>query len=199
MRRLWNLLRLKVARRPRNYRPEVGRLEGRELPTTVISLVTVTPSILNPPNNSYRQVNVTGYIEESNLKVTPNASFQVIDDYRQFQPLGKITLKADAPYLFSFSFNLTFQAKRVQEYPSGRHYYILIKSADNMNAVGVYKPVIVPLDKLKPGQTTIPSTVQKVPPPKTPKPRPVKTTSTFTTRKHAPVKSSSNSLFGNLF
>ena len=145
-------------RRPK-FRPSVTALESRELQATAVTDLTATPAILSPPNNRYVRVTITGNVLENRRKVIPDVDFRVTDEYRRIEPSGPVKLTRLSKIAFGFKFTITLQAKRASEYPAGRHYYVLVETSDLDNGQGLTIPVLVPLNKLKPGQTTVKSTV----------------------------------------
>lgn len=135
------------------FRPAVTRLEPRELLATAVSNLVASPSVLTPPNNGFVRVVVTGNVVENRVKVLPNVDFTVVDEYRRYEPSGKIKLKKLTPTVYSFEFTVTLQAKRSSQDTAGRQYYVIVGTSDLDNSQGLIVPVLVPYNKLKPGQT----------------------------------------------
>ena len=157
----------------RSFRPNLGRLERRELPATTVSVLIAAPGYLNPPNNRFVTVKVYGNVIESSPKATPQAIYQVTDEYRRTEPGGRVALTKVTPTVYAFSFSVVLQARRAQTDLNGRHYYIEVGSQDTQNAGGRTIAILVPHDKLKPGQYPVSSGVELPthPPKQLPAPR----------------------------
>lgn len=152
------------ARRSRAFRPVCGGLEPRELPATTVSKLIATPSILTPPNNRFVKVDVTGFVVESNKKVTPTAQYHLVDEYRRYEGQGRVKLTRIGPGGYSFAFSVIVQARRAQEDIAGRQYFVIVGSQDSQNAGGLVVGVLVPHDKVRPGQTVKTSSVSHMKP-----------------------------------
>ena len=135
----------------RQFRPDVNRLEMRELLATAVSSLVVTPALLTPPNNRFVNVAVTGIVIESNKKVVPVTQFQVSDEYRRFEPGGRVVLNRLNPTTYSFKFKVVLQATRSSQDTAGRQYFVLVGVQDYQNGAGLTVPVLVPYKNLPPG------------------------------------------------
>ena len=144
----------------RSFRPSLARLEARELLATAVSSITALPAILNPPNNRFVAVTITGFVIDSSAKETPHAQYQVTDEYRRFEPSGRVTLTKILPTVYKFKFSVVLQARRAQTDLNGRHYYVAVGAQDSQNAEGLTIGLLVPHDKLAPGTPPVSSTVQ---------------------------------------
>lgn len=118
-------------RRRRRYPLEVAGLEGRRLLATSVFLV-VEPLVLLPADGRHVKVTVEGEVYETNTKVRPRASFRVFDQYRQIEPRGPVTLTQSPrdPVVYSYSFEITLQAKRGGGSPNGRFYDVNVASVE---------------------------------------------------------------------
>jgi hypothetical protein len=113
-----------------------------------------------PPNNKYIPVTVTGTFQEyhvvtvgKNVQLVNSvqsgpkrSSFQVVDEYRQVQPHGKITLVLtdSAKAIYSYSFTIFLQATRRNADVTGRHYNIIVGAGDTDGWNGEVVTVLVP-------------------------------------------------------
>ena len=147
--------------RRRGYRPCLQGLEPRDLPATTVSTIITAPTVLNPPNNRFVKVNVTGNVIESSAKGNPHAQYQVSDEYHRFEPGGKVTLKKVLPTVYTFEFSVVLQARRAQTDNNGRLYFITVGSSQDTvrTAGGLTAPILVPHGKLVPGTYLVTSTV----------------------------------------
>jgi hypothetical protein len=147
----------------RQYRPQVGyaRLEDRTLQTFTAGPLRISTQIL-PPNNRLDPISVSGTFSEFHVSVVNNtpkitlgvqpgpkrANFQVVDQYREVQPRGPITLNLIDPtngiYSFSFTFNL--QATRRNADINGRQYHVIVGAGDKDGWNGKVFTVLVPHD-----------------------------------------------------
>lgn len=132
-----------MTRRHRQCRVEVTPLEGRCL-MFAGATATVTPDVLFPPNGRFVPVTVTGQVIETNKRLTPTASFQVIDEYRRVEPSGPITLVRRPDGNYDYSFTIRLQARRATQYPAGRRYYIIVAASDSEGGTGPTVAVQVP-------------------------------------------------------
>lgn len=152
-------------RSPLRTRPGVEGLEVRDLPATAVASLVASPAVLNPPNNRFVAVTVRGVVIESSPKARPAARFQVSDEYRRYEPSGPVTLVKRTPTVYDFQFTVVLQARRVQQDTAGRHYFVNVGSEDSQNANGRTVAILVPHNKLKPGQT-VPTSSARLPSPK---------------------------------
>jgi hypothetical protein len=145
--------------RRRGYKPCLQGLEPRDLPATTVSSIITAPTVLNPPNNRFVKVTVAGNVIESTPKGNPHAQYQVSDEYHQFEPGGKVTLKKVLPTVYTFEFSVVLQAHRAQTDNNGRLYFITVGAQDTETAGGLTAPILVPHGKLVPGTYPVVSTV----------------------------------------
>ena len=130
--------------RIRRFRPEIDSLENRKLLATAVATVIASPALLSPPNDRFVKVTVHGTVYETISKITPTAIFQVSDEYRQFEPGGKVVLNRTSPTSYAFRFSVTLQAHRSSQDYAGRQYFVLVGAQDFQNAHGLTIPVLVP-------------------------------------------------------
>lgn len=128
------------AKSRRRARPELTALEDRMLLYFGVE-ATVVPDTLWPPNGRFVPVTVSGTFHEFAIEGTKvvykklpgpkKANFQVVDEYRQFEPAGPITMVDEGGGRFTFSFTIHLQAKRSTEFVAGRRYYITVAARDD--------------------------------------------------------------------
>ncbi len=106
---------------------------------------TAAPQILVPQNNRWVPILIQGTVSTT-VKEVPNANFQVIDGYRQYQKQGPIQLhQADAQgRSYKFAFVLHLRASVSSSASSSRQYYLVLAARDNDGSNGTVLPVIVP-------------------------------------------------------
>jgi hypothetical protein len=125
----------------------------------LITIDSVTPNVLWPPNHKFVTVTLTGVATDSLSGV--NAStlrFHVVDEYGQVEPSGTITkIVTNGPTGFrgyesvDFSFQVMLQASRLGTDKDGRHYTIDVTAGDIAgNASFASAVVVVPHDMGKP-------------------------------------------------
>lgn len=105
------------------------------------------PSTLWPPNGKLVTVTVSGTIQDaaggSGVNST-GASFFVVDEYREVQPTGSVTVASDG----SYSFTVQLQASRDGSDHDGRLYAITVNGQDNAgNSASATANVTVPHDQ----------------------------------------------------
>ena len=182
---LRNLLRLiPAARTPqgrshttRQHQPvlEFARLEERALMSFIAAPPTVSQQVL-APTNRYVPITVSGQFTEYRV-VTVNdkpsivfgaqpgprrANFQVVDQYRQDQPRGPITLHLTnaAGGVFQYSFTFFLQASRKNSDLGGRQYHVIVAAGDKDGWTGKIFTVLVPHSL---STTTMPKTTTTTP------------------------------------
>lgn len=109
-----------------------------------VAIDTVEPQILTPVNNRLVPVVVSGFAVSTRPGNVPFTRFQVIDEYRQFEPSGRITLERINADSFRYSFTVNLPASKGTNDSVGRQFNILVITSDQDNAAGKYKGVIVP-------------------------------------------------------
>jgi hypothetical protein len=128
----------------------------RTAPTVTIN--TVEPNVLWPPNGKFVTVTVTGMVSDSLSGVNPaTLGFHVHDEYHQVEPSGPITdVSETGPTPFggfadaTFSFQVALQARRHGFDFDGRHYIIDVFASDMAGNTGSdFSVVIVPHDRGK--------------------------------------------------
>jgi hypothetical protein len=119
-------------------------LETRELPVITALTVAARPNILEPPNNRYVAVEVSGTITDTR-GLPRSAAFRVIDQYRKIEPRGPLALTpTSTKNQFAYDFTIHLQARRADNIVAGRHYYVIISAGDQDGGVGRTIPVLVP-------------------------------------------------------
>jgi len=91
-------------------------------PTVTIS---VFPLSIWSPNGAMVPVTVSGLAQDGGSGVA-NVTYSVIDEYKQIQPTGTVTLNADG----SYSFSVSLQASRKGSDRNGRTYTIVVSATD---------------------------------------------------------------------
>jgi hypothetical protein len=129
--------------RKRRFRPALDPLESRECQTITGLQAVVAPQILKPPNGRFVTVTVKGEIGESG-KQAPIVKFQVIDEYRQVQPGGRVKLVLVEPGRYKFAFQAALQATVASNDKPGRLYFISIAAEDAQGSLGQMLHVLVP-------------------------------------------------------
>ncbi len=76
--------------RPRAYSPVVNALEDRTVYSTGITILSVVPNILTPPNGQSVMVRVQGNVYKTSPKEKPVVRYQVVDQYHQYEPSGRV-------------------------------------------------------------------------------------------------------------
>lgn len=143
-------------RRPK-FQPSVQGLERRELLATAVSNLVAKPSLLSPPNNRFVNVEVTGTVFENRADLRPSVEFHVVDEYRRFEPSGKVKLSRVSTGVFEFKFTVVLQAKRASKDTAGRQYYVIVGATDPDNSQGLVVPVFVPYNKVSPKKSIVSS------------------------------------------
>jgi hypothetical protein len=125
----------------------------RTAPT--ITIDSVSPQFLWPPNGKFVTVTVTGVAKDTLSGVDPNAlRYQVQDEYGEVQPSGSIiAVSGSGPTAFGgfqevhFSFQVSVQARRFGFDLDGRQYTIDVMGPDLASNVGSASTVVtVPHD-----------------------------------------------------
>ena len=107
-----------------------------------ITITSVTPDILWPPNGKLVPVTIAGIITDAGSGVhTSTAAYVVIDEYGLIQPSGSVTVNADG----SYAFTTQLQASRKGSDKDGRQYTITVSAQDEAGNMGsATTQVIVP-------------------------------------------------------
>jgi hypothetical protein len=105
-------------------------------PTSVT--VSVSPSILWPPNGVLVPVTVSGSASDAGSGVS-TVEWRVIDEYGQHQPSGSIMVPGGGP----FSFQVPLLADRRGNDKDGRHYRIEVVAVDRFGNRLVAAPLVV--------------------------------------------------------
>ena len=110
-----------------------------------VTIVSVTPATLWPPNGKLVPVTITGTITDAGSGVnTSTTAYAVIDEYGLIQPRGSVTVNADG----SYAFTIPLQASRKGNDKDGRQYTIIISAQDEVGNIGsATTQVIVPHDQ----------------------------------------------------
>jgi hypothetical protein len=130
-------------------------LIGLDRSAPVVSISTVTPNTLWPPNGKFVTVTVTGVATDTLTGVNPSSlSFHVQDEYGLVQPSGPITsIVAEDPTAFGgdglvrFAFQVQLQARRHGYDFDGRQYTISVDAFDGAGNLGTAATIVtVPHD-----------------------------------------------------
>lgn len=138
----------------RRLRPTLDRLEVREMPAVYAISGTAQPRILRPNRAQAVEVRLRGFVS-NNIEDMPTADFQVVDQYRQFEPTGPVALKRifASPkkdnFVYSYDVKVKLPTKVNASTAPGRSFYILISAGDEQSGQGKYFAVLVPTN---PGQ-----------------------------------------------
>ena len=125
-------------------------LEKKDLPAITAITIAANPSVLIPPNNTYRLVNVSGTISD-NRTTAPTANFVVVDLYRRHEPYAALPLTpTSTKNQYSFSTSFYLQAHRAQHEKLGRLYYFILETGDLDGATSRVIPILVPHGKTAP-------------------------------------------------
>ncbi len=136
-----------MARKKRTSRhARFDALEARESLTITGFSAAGTPLVLYPPNGRYVPVTVVGTVDVRQQNVSPKVRFQVIDEYRQYEPRGPIRtqLVGTSPRRFQFSFVVRIPASVASADKTGRQLYIIVAANDPNGSSGKVIPVLVP-------------------------------------------------------
>lgn len=134
--------RPKTDRRPRRLRPAVAPLEERVAAAVDVAITSVQPQILFPVTNRLVPVTVTGFIV-STRPTAPAVRYQVVDEYRRYEPGGRVELTPFPTGGYEFRTTILLPAAKGDD-AAGRQYNILVSASDQDNAYGRYAGVIVP-------------------------------------------------------
>ena len=110
-----------------------------------VTITSVTPDTLWPPNGKLVPVTITGTITDAGSGVNMSTTaYAVIDEYGLIQPSGSVTVNADG----SYAFTIPLQASRKGNDKDGRQYTIIISAQDEVGNIGsATTQVIVPHDQ----------------------------------------------------
>jgi hypothetical protein len=101
---------------------------ARVPPVVTLSL---TPSVLWPPNGKLEPVTLSGEITAAGCPINPNGiTYAVQDEYGAVQPSGTIELNADGAY----SLSIELQASRRGTDDDGRLYTLTVRAENNAGA-----------------------------------------------------------------
>ena len=121
----------------------------RTAPT--ITIDSVTPDVLWPPNGKFVAVRVTGIASDSLSGVNASSlGFHVVDEYGKVEPSGSLTeITPMNPTSFGgsaqvdFTFQVMLQARRFGFDRDGRHYTIDVTASDMAGNTGVGSAVVI--------------------------------------------------------
>ena len=106
-----------------------------------------SPSVLLPTGR-YAVVTVTGSVSETETKLIPSGTFQVVDEYSQVEPAGHLTLRKSGDLSYDFSFTVRLKASVAASDTPGRQYYIVVAAReaadDSESSTGKVLPILVP-------------------------------------------------------
>jgi hypothetical protein len=127
---------------------DIGAIEFQLSDTTppMVTIVSVTPDTLWPPNSKLVPVTVSGTITDKDSNVDAiTATYEVKDEYGLIQPSGQITtLDASGRY----SFRIHLQASRHGNDRDGRQYTITVRAVDDESNEGSADTIVtVPHDQ----------------------------------------------------
>jgi hypothetical protein len=137
-------------RRDRHARPGAEPLEGRDLPSIVGLAFSASPRELRPinPRNQPHAVSTQHVIPVAltatltDTTAVPTLTYQVIDQFGQYQPSGTLTPQAPAqPGLLTYSARIGLSVLRA---PSGRTYTIVLTARDPSGTTQAEAVVSVP-------------------------------------------------------
>jgi hypothetical protein len=132
---------------PRVGQCDIRAIEFQPSDTTppTVTIVSVTPDTLWPPNGKLVQVTVVATITDVGSGVNPNTvTYEVIDEYDSVQPSGDIPLGKDGRYTAI----IPLQASRRGNDADGRHYTVTISAVDTEGNEGsAATSVTVPHDQ----------------------------------------------------
>jgi hypothetical protein len=133
--------------RPQGAACDIGAFEYQLSDTTppTVTIVSVTPDTLWPPNGKLVPITVSGTITDEGSAVSEiTAAYEVIDEYGSVQPSGDVTIAADGNY----SFTIDLQASRNGNDANGRLYTISVYALDSAGNEGsASADVTVPHDQ----------------------------------------------------
>ena len=100
---------------------------------------SVSPSLLWPPNGTIVNVTVSGTAFDGGSGVA-TIEWSVVDEYRQQQPFGTVTVPGNGP----FSFQVPLLRDRRGNDKDGRHYRINLTAVDRFgNRLLLAQPLVV--------------------------------------------------------
>jgi hypothetical protein len=131
-------------------------LIGLDRTAPSVTLDTVSPNTLWPPNGKFVTVTVTGTAIDTLTGVNPSSlSFHVVDEYGMVQPFGPITSTVVAnptalggDGMVQFTFRVQLQARRHGFDFDGRQYTIVVNAMDETGNLGSTTAIVtVPHDR----------------------------------------------------
>lgn len=106
-----------------------------------------TPTVLLPTGR-FAAVSVKGSVSETDPKLIPSSTFQVVDEYSQVEPSGHLTLRKTSDTAYDFSFTVLLKASVAASDTPGRQYYIVVAAreaaVDSESSTGKVLPILVP-------------------------------------------------------
>jgi hypothetical protein len=109
----------------------------------VVTIATVNPTVLWPPNHKFVPVTVTGSVTDASGGVPSSVSFNVVDEYGEVQPSGTAPVNSAG----NFSFTVSLPASRLGQDKDGRLFTIMVSATDQAgNTSSTSTNVIVPHD-----------------------------------------------------
>jgi hypothetical protein len=121
---------------------DIGAIEFQPSDTTppTVTIVSVTPATLWPPNGKLVQVTVSGSITDDDSDVSAiTAAYEVIDEYGLIQRNGAIIVdKADGSYVFT----VPLRASRRGNDADGRKYTITVSALDTEGNEGSAEAIV---------------------------------------------------------
>jgi hypothetical protein len=144
------------AARARRLRLEVSRLEPREVLSTVVEPVNMSPTVIWPPNGRVVDLVVSGTFVDPGGRLNAGALDYVVSDsegsFTQgprpvlFAPGGHV-MPWDNGSAVSFEFIVPVQARRLGTDRAGRFYTVGVTDVDNnMNVFVGFATAVVPHD-----------------------------------------------------
>lgn len=135
----------------RNHRPkrrtfELESLETRTSLTISAFTAAGAPLVLYPANGRYVAVTIAGSVDVRQQNVSPKVRFQVIDEYRAYEPTAPVRthLVGTSPRRFQFQFVVRIPASVASADKTGRQFYIIVAANDPNGSNGKVIPVLVP-------------------------------------------------------
>jgi len=123
---------------------QIGQIVLADTTPPAITM-SVSPTVLWPPNGRMVQVVVSGTIKDFGSGVLASSvEYAVTDEYHLAQPRGRMTLDSAGNYLFT----ILLRASREGSDTDGRRYYIRVSARDNAgNRAAKWQAIKVPHDR----------------------------------------------------